>query len=153
LQNLERRFHETNYRTLEVEQSFSLSQVDPSALVALRETGTCTFTIREVFFNLMYPGQYRRRIKGVRLTMPCVVGPHTSVGARLQLNDSWIRDYADPEQTQQPRQCSLRHNTVVAMSTAQNDSGTFEFNFRDERYMPFEGLGAVDTEWALTLPA
>src|SRR5262249_17857649 len=85
LQNLERRFHETNYRTLEVEQSFSLSQVDPSALVALRETGTCTFTIPEVFFNLVYPGQYRRRIKGVRLTVPCVVGPHTSVGATLQL--------------------------------------------------------------------
>src|SRR5205823_6609977 len=41
LQNLERRYLETNYRTLEIEQSFSLAQVDPSALVALRESGTC----------------------------------------------------------------------------------------------------------------
>src|SRR5262249_10862239 len=41
LQTLERRFLETNYRTLEIDQPFALSQVAPQALVALRETGTC----------------------------------------------------------------------------------------------------------------
>lgn len=152
LQNLERRYLETNYRALEVEQSFSLTQVDPSALVALREKGTCTFAIPEALFDVVYPGQYRRRIKGVRLTIPCVVGPHTSVAATLRLTDSMIRDNTNLQDTQQPRRCSLRHTTVVAASTAQNDSGTFEFTFRDERYMPFEGLGAVETEWNLSLP-
>jgi len=148
LQNLERRYLETNYRTLEVEQSFSLIQVDPSALVVLRETGSCTFTIPEAFFDLAYPGQYRRRIKGVRLTMPCIVGPNTSVGARLELKSCKIRH----NPTAQPGDCSLRHTTVIAMSTAQNDSGTFEFTFRDERYMPFEGLGAVESLWDISLP-
>lgn len=38
------------------------------------------------------------------------------------------------------------------MSAAQNDSGTFEFTFRDERYMPFEGLGAVNSQWDISLP-
>jgi hypothetical protein len=33
----------------------------------------------------------------------------------------------------------------------QNDAGMFEFNFRDERYMPFEGAGA-NSEWQLSLP-
>ena len=34
---------------------------------------------------------------------------------------------------------------------AQGDAGVFEFSFRDERYMPFEGAG-VDTTWQLELP-
>jgi hypothetical protein len=41
--------------------------------------------------------------------------------------------------------------TAVATSTAQGDAGVFELNFRDERYMPFEGAGAV-SEWRLELP-
>jgi hypothetical protein len=31
----------------------------------------------------------------------------------------------------------------IATSHAQNDSGMFELNFRDERYLPFEGAGAI----------
>ena len=32
----------------------------------------------------------------------------------------------------------------------QNDSGVFELSFRDERYLPFEGAGAI-SEWSLEL--
>ena len=39
----------------------------------------------------------------------------------------------------------------IATSHAQNDSGLFELNFRDERYLPFEGAGAV-SEWRIELP-
>ena len=39
----------------------------------------------------------------------------------------------------------------IATSRAQNDGGVFELNFRDERYMPFEGAGAV-SDWKLKLP-
>jgi hypothetical protein len=39
----------------------------------------------------------------------------------------------------------LKHSVMIATSTAQNDAGVFEFNFRDERYMPFEGAGAIST--------
>jgi hypothetical protein len=39
----------------------------------------------------------------------------------------------------------------IAMSHAQNDSGIFELNFRDERYLPFEGAGAIG-QWKLELP-
>jgi hypothetical protein len=45
----------------------------------------------------------------------------------------------------------LRRSVSVAASTAQNDAGVFEFSFRDERYMPFEGAGAV-SRWQLSLP-
>jgi hypothetical protein len=39
----------------------------------------------------------------------------------------------------------------IATSTAQNDSGLFEVNFRDERYLPFEGAGVV-SQWQLSMP-
>jgi hypothetical protein len=39
----------------------------------------------------------------------------------------------------------------MATSTAMNDSGVFEVNFNDERYLPFEGYGAV-SRWRLSLP-
>ena len=40
----------------------------------------------------------------------------------------------------------------IATSHAQNDSGLFELNFRDERYLPFEGAGAISS-WHLEVPA
>ena len=39
---------------------------------------------------------------------------------------------------------------AIAASNAQNDSGVFELSFRDERYLPFEGAGAI-SEWSLEL--
>ncbi len=39
----------------------------------------------------------------------------------------------------------------IATSHARNDSGLFELNFRDERYLPFEGSGAV-SKLRLDLP-
>lgn len=38
----------------------------------------------------------------------------------------------------------------IATSSGQNDSGMFELNFKDERYMPFEGAGAV-SKWRLEM--
>ena len=148
LQTLERRFLETNYRTLEVDQAFALSQIDPQALVSLRETGECTFDIPEVFFDLFYPGHYKRRIKGVRLTVPCITGPYVNVSATLALVGSWIRPIATASAVVP---VPLSRSVAIATSTAQNDAGVFELSFRDERYMPFEGLGAI-SRWQMTLP-
>ncbi|MFP3558869.1 hypothetical protein SB861_50725 [Paraburkholderia sp. SIMBA_049] len=39
---------------------------------------------------------------------------------------------------------------AIATSNAQNDSGVFELGFRDERYLPFEGAGAI-SEWSMEL--
>ena len=142
LHNLERSYIETNYRTLEIEQSFSLARFDPDALSQLKTGCSCDFEIPEWYFDLTYPDHYRRRIKAVRLTIPSVVGPHTNVGATLRLTDSHIRAEADLE-SRVP--VPLRHTTAIAASMAQSDAGVFEFNFRDERYMPFEGAGVNST--------
>ncbi|HEX7140755.1 MAG TPA: hypothetical protein VF219_23080, partial [Vicinamibacterales bacterium] len=39
----------------------------------------------------------------------------------------------------------------IAASNAQNDHGMFELHFKDERYLPFEGCGAIGS-WRLELP-
>src|SRR5262249_40021889 len=39
---------------------------------------------------------------------------------------------------------------TIATSTGQNDAGLFEVNLRDERWLPFEGQGAVSA-WTLEL--
>ncbi|MDB4891180.1 MAG: hypothetical protein JWL61_3035 [Gemmatimonadetes bacterium] len=149
LQQLERRFLETNHRTLEVEQSFSLARLDPGALLKLREKGTCTLSIPELAFDLAYPGQYRRRIKTVRLSIPCVTGPYLNVGATLRLTSSRVRQRANL--TDALTDVPLGHTSTISTSSAQNDAGVFEFSFRDERFMPFEGAGAI-SEWQLDLP-
>lgn len=149
LQNLERRYVETNYRSLEVDQTFALSQIAPDALIALRETGECTFRIDELFFDLFYPGHYKRRIRAVRLTIPSITGPYVNVSATLTLDRSWLRTTPTPGAPL--IEVPPRRSVSVATSTAQNDAGVFELSFRDERYMPFEGAGAI-SQWVLTLP-
>jgi hypothetical protein len=149
LQNLERRYLETNYRSLELDQSFALSQIAPDALVNLREMGECHFKVSELFFNLFYPGHFKRRIRTVRVTIPCVTGPYVNVGATLTLEKSWIRTTA--EEGAPLSEVPPRRSVSVATSRAQNDAGVFELSFRDDRFMPFEGAGAVST-WMLTLP-
>jgi hypothetical protein len=72
------------------------------------------------------------------------------VGATLTLASSKLRNQAQAGPTflqEVPR----RRSVSIATSTAQADSGVFEFSFRDERYMPFEGAGAVSS-WKLSLP-
>lgn len=151
LLSLERRFLETNHRGLEIDQSFSLTQIDPAALVRLRQTGTCDFVIPEVFFDIFYPGHYCRRIRAVRLTIPSVTGPYVNVSATLTLLSSKIRP-APLLGAAGLRPVPRRRSVSIATSTAQADSGVFEMSFRDERYMPFEGQGAVDSAWQVTLP-
>jgi hypothetical protein len=149
LQKMEQRFIETNYRTPEITQSFSMMQIAPAALLNLRQNASCTFDIPELCFDLFYPGQYCRKIKAVRLTIPCVTGPLTNVGATLTLTASKLRLTADATSL---IPVQLKNSVMIATSTAQNDTGVFEFSFRDERYMPFEGAGAIST-WMVELPA
>ena len=77
----------------------------------------------------------------VRMSMPCVVGPYANASATLTLIDSQLRLEPAGGLTPVPP----RHSVSIATSSGQNDAGVFEFGFRDERYMPFEGAGATST--------
>jgi hypothetical protein len=148
---------EQNKREYEITKQVSLRLHDPLALITLKETGCCYVSLPEALFDADYPGHYMRRIRSVSLTVPCVVGPYTSVnctltllGNKIRVNSNAQMDYH--EQEDDPRFINnFAAVQSIATSHGQNDSGLFELNFRDERYLPFEGAGAV-SEWRIDLP-
>ena len=156
LKRLEIAYLEQNQRDYEISKSISLLLLDPRALINLKETGQCIVQLPEAFFDMDYPGHYLRRVKSLSLTIPCVVGPYTSVNCTLTLLNNRIRvnnAAADPKDYVKDSHFLLNFAATqsIATSTAQNDSGLFEVNFRDERYLPFEGAGVTST-WQLSMP-
>ncbi len=156
IRRMEIAYIEQNKREYELTKHISLSLLAPEQLVALRTRGVCDIYIPEVLFDLDHPGQYMRRIKTVSLTIPSITGPYTNVNAKLTLLSSRTRKtnglegsnyaYADENDTR------FNYNAggiqSIATSSGQNDAGMFELNFQDERYLPFEGAGAV-SNWRL----
>jgi hypothetical protein len=160
LKRMEVGYLERYKREYEIQKPISLAVLNGGALQDLREKGTCDFVLPETLFDLDFPGQYFRRIKSVRLTIPCVTGPHTTVGAKLTLLSSTFRKDANIDQPgnypyKGPDDPRFVQDPVgiqaIATSTGQNDAGLFELNFKDERYLPFEGAGAI-SRWRLELP-
>lgn len=164
LKNMEMAYYEQNQREYELTKHISLSQLDGVALMKLKTTGECWINLPEELFDMDYPGHYMRRIKSVALTIPCVAGPFTTVSCNLTLNRNSVRTSSDSSGSY-PRKISngipaddLRFRDAIgsiqsiATSSGQNDTGLFEFNFHDERYLPYEGAGAISL-WYLTLPA
>jgi uncharacterized delta-60 repeat protein len=175
LQSADRLLHdikrmETGYldkykREYEVTKHVSLAMLDPLALIMLRETGTCIFEMPEAVYDMDHPGHYFRRLKNVSLSLPCIAGPYTSVSAKLSLvSNKYRKNTTKVQGTNDPK---VQYEEVIgsderfiynigaiqsiAASNSQNDSGMFELNFRDERYLPFEYCGAISS-WRLELP-
>jgi hypothetical protein len=170
LRHMEKAYYDENVREYELTKHISLRLHFPMAFLQLRTTGYCEVDIPEWMFDLDYPGHYMRRIKNVTMTIPCVVGLYTGVHCRLTLLSSKTRvdpRLVDPPYTccdddrlkngyeampDDPRIVSMYAATeAIATSSGQNDSGMFELNFRDERYLPFEFSGAV-SRWRIELP-
>src|SRR5262249_8268282 len=101
-----------------------------------------------------------RRIKSVALTIPSVVGPYASVNCTLSLLKSSLRkspalgnQYRRNEGSEDDRFIDyIGAVQSIVTSGGQNDSGMFETNLRDERFLPFEGAGAAESTWKLDLP-
>ncbi|WP_186764389.1 neuraminidase-like domain-containing protein [Pistricoccus aurantiacus] len=157
LKQMEHSYMELNRREYELTRHVSLATVDPAALIRLRQTGQCEVSLPETLFDLDFPGHYMRRLKSVALTIPCVVGPYNGVNCTLTLLRSEIRKsplvsggYRRTDD-QDPRFIlDVLPTQSIATNQAQNDTGTFELNFRDERFLPFEGGGAIST-WRIVL--
>lgn len=158
VKRMEMAYHDNNKRELELTRHVSLRQLDPRALLTLKATGSCQVTIPEWLYDRDCPGHYMRRIKSVALSIPSVVGPYTSVNCTLSLLRSSIRkstitggNYArtGPEDDRFIDYGGTIQSIVT--SSASNDSGMFETNLRDDRFLPFEGAGAIST-WKLDLP-
>jgi hypothetical protein len=164
VKRMELAYHDSNTRELELTRHVSLRQLDPLALLALKVTGSCTVTVPEWLYDWDGPGHYMRRIKALAVSVPSVVGPNTSLNLTATLQSSTIRvspapgsggaagGYARTGQDDSRFQDYFGSTDVIVTSGGVIDSGMFETNLHDERFLPFEGAGAVST-WNLSLPA
>lgn len=165
LRRLDSAYLAANRRSFELTKNVSLAVAAPLALVELRRTGRCQIDLPEELFDLDYPGHYFRRIKSVSVSIPCVAGPNTTVACTLRLLRNAIRTntqlpggaagYPRRMQNGEPLDDGrFRDEQVpvaaIATSSGQSDSGMFELTLRDERFLPFEGAGAV-SRWSIEL--
>jgi hypothetical protein len=167
LRRMEAQYIANNTRELELTKHISMALTQPAALVQLLQTGSCAITLDEPIFDFDHPGQYFRRLRSVSLTVACVTGPYTGVNATLSLGQSvvrtvppvsgftpyaWATAQTNPDGinglvSAAPPVATL---PIIATSSGQNDAGLFEVSLHDDRWLPFEGQGAVST-WSLSL--
>jgi hypothetical protein len=177
LRHMEKSYLDENVREYELTKHVSLRLNFPLEFLRLRTTGYCEIEIPEWMFDVDYPGHYMRRIKNVTLSIPCVTGPYSGVHCRLTLLGNVTRvvplltapphgcccppkacccDGDRPEGyalcADDPRMVKIHGaREAIATSGGQNDSGLFELNFNDPRYLPFEYMGAI-SRWRIELP-
>jgi hypothetical protein len=169
LHHMEKSYLDENVREYELTKNVSLREQFPLEYLRLRTTGYCEIDIPEWMFDQDYPGMYMRRIKSINLTVPCVTGPYNNVNCRLTLLSSVTR--IDPRLDPPVHRCCCdrRHLCecelcpcdpravrqyaaceAIATSNGKSDSGMFELNFNDERYLHFEYRGAV-SHWRIEM--
>jgi hypothetical protein len=146
IRKLEATWLNRNRREFELVKTVALSRVNPRELLRLRSEGQCSIELGAALYDIDFPNQSNRRIKSVTLAVPCVTGPYTSVSCQLTLQSSTIfrQAGADPVVDPTPVQS-------ICTSTGRDDGGLFEMNLSDERYLPFEGAGAISS-WRLKFP-
>jgi Tc toxin complex TcA C-terminal TcB-binding domain len=159
VRRMEMAYLDNNRRELELTRHISLRQFDPVALIMLKTTASCTVSVPEWLFDRDCPGHYMRRIKNVAISIPSVVGPYTSLNCMLTLLGSSVRKSSLLTDGEYARQGAGDDRFVdysaaaqsIVTSAGSNDTGLFETNLRDERFLPFEGAGAIST-WKIELP-
>lgn len=161
LQRIEAAYLEQNRRHFELTKHVSMALVDPLGLARLRETGECFVDLPEALFDLDHPGHYLRRVKSVSMSIPAVTGPYSGVHCTLTLLENSVRTsnlvgegyFRNPDGTPDPRfEDQVAGVQSIATSHGREDTGLFQLDFRDERYLPFEGAGAI-SRWRISLPS
>lgn len=158
LMQMENSYMLQNKRRLEIQKTISLKMIDATALQNLIHNGECLFNFTETLFNYDYPGHYCRQIVSLSISFPTLIGPYQNIHATLtQLSNTTIlkpskelvdkvKEGTDDKEIRK----NVQVNQQIALSQGINDSGMFTLNFNDERYLPFEGTGAVSS-WKLVM--
>jgi hypothetical protein len=161
LERLGRAYLDGGGRGMEITKQVSLLTLDPLALLALVRTGRCDFTLSEAEYDRDFPGHFRRQLRTVTVSFVDADGDPMGVNATLtQLGHKTVLA-ADPKAVQylldpqgpppEAVRTDWRPSQQVALSEVEegrDNNGLFETRFDDDRYLPFEGTGAVST-WRL----
>ena len=162
LQQMESAWLSRHQRRLELTRTVSLKQLLGDDFADLINKGLVSFTLNESLFDNDYPGHYLRQIKYITLSLPTLVGPYQDIRATLTQTSSSTLLKADINGVKYLNGdtssgnatnivTNLRASQQIAISSGMNDSGLFMLSFGDERYLPFEGTGAISS-WQLAFP-
>ena len=160
LDRLEKTYLDKNKRRFEITKTISLQLTDPLALLSLQQKGSCELDLSEALFDEDFPGHFCRQLKTVSVSFPAVVGPYENFNATMtQLGHRTVlrADLAavkhlltGEDEAPASIRADWRPTQQVALSRGVNDSGLFQLNYQDERFLPFEGTGAV-SRWRLQI--
>jgi len=179
LQQMEQSYVNNNPRRFEIEKTISLRQAFPREFLRFvwgkddGHRGLLNFTLSERLFDFDFPGHYCRMIKTISISLPAVIGPYQNLNATLTQVSNTVLLKADPTNASAvnyliymtsanpggpvpvpPPPGVLRSNWMpsqqIAISGGLDDSGLFQLDFNDQRYLPFEGTGAVSS-WTFSL--
>jgi len=158
---MEKAYLDQNRRCYEITRQISLKALKADGWERLKgkDEHTCEFDLTETFFDQDYPGHYLRRIKSVSLTVEFAGDLRPSnVNCTLTLLKSSVRisnattgDYArkEPEDVRFREEIGAFQSIVA--SSGRDDNGLFVHDLDDDRYLPFEGAGAI-SRWRIEMP-
>ncbi|WP_259644912.1 Tc toxin subunit A-related protein [Burkholderia pseudomallei] len=122
-----------------IEEKGGRAGSDANSLLLENGRLSATVTLRDLKLVDDYPANMQlgslRRIKQLSVSLPALIGPYQDIQAVLSYGGSIVL----------PRGCE-----ALAVSRGLDDSGQFELNFNDGRFLPFEGI-PVDDVGTLTL--
>ena len=157
LMRMDAAYLENNKREYEITKHISLAATNPGALFKLITEGECEVELDEILFDLDYPGQFMRRIKAISLTIDGEMEPYSSVSCKLTMEKNSLRvkpslPYARDTKNEDSRFLDdYACVQSIVTSSGKDDSGMFELDLKDERYLPFEGAGVI-SKWHIELP-
>jgi hypothetical protein len=168
LHQMESAYVANSPRRLEIEKTISLRLQRPDEFLAFKsgadgQKGHLPFTLPQSLFDGDFPGHFCRKLKSVSLSIPAIVGPYQNINATLTQRSNTVVLVKTTEAIRyvlKPDGKSVAPGTVcedrasnqqIALSRGVDDAGLFVLDFRDERYLPFEGTGAVSV-WDLRMP-
>jgi hypothetical protein len=133
IMNMEKSYVDNNKRLLEIEKTISLKALFEKNNQAFKfEDGEMTFSLSDELFNADFDNHCNRRIKRISVTIPSLAKPYQNINFVLT------------------KISGSRMGEQIVLSTGVNDTGMFEPNLQDSRYLPFEGT-SVESDWTLSL--
>lgn len=160
LARMQAAFLATDARRFEIGRRISLIQLDPLAFLRLKAEGSCEFDLDEALFDRDFPGHFARQIKTVAVELLAGEGVYpnatlTQLGSRVVMEPDAraVAFLLEPTEAPPP---TIRHDwrarqqaVLSRPDDGEKNNGVFS-RFDTERYLPFEGTGAV-SRWRLEL--
>jgi Tc toxin complex TcA C-terminal TcB-binding domain len=164
LDRMQKAFIETDARRFEISKQVSMLELDPMQFLKLKANNKCEFSFTEALFDYDFQGHYNRQIKTI--TIKFVGAEGEGINATLtQLSHKTVLEadtkavkYLLSPKDQPP--LTIRNDWKASQQIAlsytdpdnmyEKNNGMFELNFSSDRYLPFEGTGAV-SDWLLEL--